>query len=45
MFEKDRQNVEEAAKHLKRLFTYFSTETVLWQEIELIVEHLQVSTD
>ena len=43
MFEKDRQNVEEAAKHLKRLFTYFSTESVLWQEIELIVEHLQVS--
>ena len=42
MFEKDRLKVEEAAKHLKRLFTYFPNEPVLWKEIELIVDNLQV---
>ena len=44
MFEKDRLKVEEAAKHLKRLFTYFPNEPVLWKEIELIVDNLQVQS-
>ena len=42
MFEKDRQNVEEAAKHLKRMLTHFPNDS--WKEIENIVDQLQVKT-
>ena len=39
-FEKERQNVEEAAHRLKRLLTHFPNES--WSEIENIIEQLQV---
>jgi flagellin-specific chaperone FliS len=40
LFEKERQNVSEAATHLKRMLTHFPNES--WQEIENIIEELQV---
>ena len=43
MFEKDRQNVEEAAKHLKRMLTHFPNDS--WKEIENIVDQLQVKRE